>query len=262
MPIKDLKGKKFNRLTVLEMMPKTQRRTFWKCRCDCGNITVVRSDSLQSGRTKSCGCWKKEVDSKKAHLLHKHKMSDTRIYRTWQAMKARCYNPNDKRYKNYGGRGIVVCEQWRDDFRNFLEWALKNGYNNELTIDRINVNRNYEPSNCRWVNRKVQSNNRTSNITVKYNGNKLTLKQLSETIGLPYTTIYCRYRRGDRGKRLVRGYNTSDKRAKLTVEDVKNIKTMLKEGKLKQNEIASMYNITESNISCINTGKTWSDVKI
>lgn len=125
----------------------------------------------------------------------KHGLNETRIYKTWVRMKVRCYNQNHDRYKNYGGRGITVCDEWKNDFKKFYEWAMKNGYSDDLTIDRIDVNGNYEPSNCRWITNKEQCNNRRNNHFITYNGKTQTVSEWAEEIGLDYNTLLVRINR-------------------------------------------------------------------
>lgn len=121
-----------------------------------------------------------------------HGQRHTRIYSIYHDMKRRCYNPNRKNYKNYGAKGISVCNEWRDDFVSFYEWAIKNGYTDKLTIDRIDNNGNYCPENCRWVDRKIQNNNKSNNHLVTYNGKTQTLKKWSEELGLDYSALLAR----------------------------------------------------------------------
>ena len=122
-------------------------------------------------------------------------LSNTRLNRIWRSFRQRCYNPNQPDFKYYGGRGITVCPEWKDDFKAFYDWAMSNGYQDNLTLDRIDCNGNYEPSNCRWVTMKVQTNNKRCNIRVVVNGKEMSLKELSKVTGIKYTTLYMRYRK-------------------------------------------------------------------
>lgn len=193
--VKDLTGKRFGRLTVIGIDDRNTKRTYWNCMCDCGNVKSVRSDILQRGTTMSCGCYKKEVDRINLTANHKHKMSGTRIYGIWTGMKQRCYNEHDARYCRYGGRGIKVCEEWKADFSAFYEWALANGYGENLTIDRIDNDGDYCPENCRWSTNVEQCNNRSTNITIKIGNATKTLTQWCEIFELDFKTIDARYRR-------------------------------------------------------------------
>lgn len=188
----DLTGQKFSRLTVLENIGKAKNgQSMWLCKCDCGNITKVMYCNLTRESVKSCGCLRKENYSK--HFIKHHK-SQTRLYTTFCKMKSRCYNKNDPAYKNYGGREIKICEEWLNDFMNFYNWAIDNGYDNnkakkEQSLDRIDVNGNYEPSNCRWATAKQQANNMRKNHIINYYGKQYTLKQLSEFLNIKVTTL-------------------------------------------------------------------------
>lgn len=184
-----LKGRKYGRLAVVERVANKGDKVAWKCKCDCGNETIVTTTALQSGNTKSCGC-----------LLHeritKHGMYKTKLYKTWNNMISRCYCNSFRNFKNYGGRGITVCKEWKEDFQTFADWALSHGYSDELTLDRIDVNGNYEPSNCRWITNKEQQHNKRSNRYITFNGKTHTLKQWSEITGIHPKTISTRIDRG------------------------------------------------------------------
>lgn len=204
----NLIGQKFGRLIVLGLSSKKSgRKSYWVCQCSCGNKAIVRSDSLKNSNVMSCGCLKKEQDEK--NLYHTRKYGDeiahqSRLYNIWQGMRYRCENPNHRSYPNWGGRGIKVCREWSTDYAVFKAWALSHGYNSGLSIDRIDVNGNYEPYNCRWTTAKAQANNRRSNINVEYNGEIHNLSQWGIFLGIKSKTLYERYRKGDRGNNLFR----------------------------------------------------------
>lgn len=185
---KDLTGRKFHRLTAISRAHNSRsNQTQWLCRCDCGNEIVVRSASLLNGHTKSCGCYNDEIRKINTDQTT-HGMSHTRIYHIWSKMKDRCLNPNARIYKYYGGKGVSMYEDWMD-FENFYRWAIEHGYNDSLSIDRIDVDGNYNPSNCRWADKITQMNNTSRNVRVMYNGETFTVTQLERKLGFKRGTL-------------------------------------------------------------------------
>lgn len=181
----DLTNKKYGRLTVLskakgEREPSGRIRTMWNCKCDCGNNVIVSSNHLRTGHTKSCGC-----------ITNKHGMFGTRIYKIWDSMKYRCFNKNHNQYHNYGGRGITVCDEWLE-FIPFYEWAMANGYSDNLTLDRKDVNGNYCPENCRWADDITQHNNTRKNRYIEFEGETHTLAEWARIKGMKYVTLNTR----------------------------------------------------------------------
>lgn len=226
--IKDLKGRIFGRLEVIEFdREKTKRKAYWKCKCICGNITSTRGDRLQSNRVKSCGCYKSEIDAIKVQKNHKHKMSGTPIYTRWVGIKERCYNKNSNCYYRYGGRGITICNEWKNDFMNFYNWCINNGYKKNLSIDRIDNSKGYSPENCRFATNKMQCNNRRTNIILEYNNKKFTIKELSELSGLSIKTLHNRHAIGNKLPEIIRPFNTK----RSNFKDYTEVNYLISKGK-------------------------------
>lgn len=185
--MKNLTGKKFGRLTAVKKIGIDKRgQAIWLCKCECGNTIETITNRLTMGKTKSCGCLALE---NKRNLHITHGKSHTRLNSIYRKMKQRCYNPHNPAFKYYGGKGILICEEWLKDFDNFYYWAIQNGYNDSLSIDRIDVNGNYEPQNCRWADDKTQARNTTHCRYVRYKGETKTLSEWCEVLCLNYATI-------------------------------------------------------------------------
>ena len=181
--MKDLTGERFGKLTVVSFDNRRNNRTYWKCICDCGGNRIVSNDHLKNGDITDCGCYKK-------HIAHwkKHGMYNSRIYRIWSLMKERCYNEKRKDYNNYGGRGIKVCNEWLDS-STFIDWSLNNGYEDDLTLDRIDNNGDYCPQNCRWITAKEQGANKRNNRFITHNDITKTITQWANDNGLSYYVL-------------------------------------------------------------------------
>ena len=189
----DLTGERFGRLTVIELIGRDEfSHKLWRCKCDCGNEKVVTTSSLTQKHTTSCGCYYHEYMSATKST---HRMSETKLFKVYTQMKKRCFNEKDKSYPYYGARGIGVCSEWVDNPQSFFTWALSNGYEEGLTLDRINTNGDYEPDNCRWVTRTEQMRNIRNNIRCDYKGENLTLAEIAERTNIKYMTLYHRYRK-------------------------------------------------------------------
>ena len=206
----DLIGQKFGKLTVKEIRRKEQKYNtrgikdgftyYYLCECECGNIIEVDRNSLRFKRTQSCGCLRNELSAERKYT---HKLSGTKLYQTYNRMKTRCYNKNVKCYKNYGLRGIKICNEWLNDFASFYNWSLNNGYKEGLSIDRIDVNGDYEPSNCRWITMAQQASNKRNNHYLTHNGETKTIAEWSRVTGISYHTL----------KRRINNYNWTVERA-------------------------------------------------
>jgi hypothetical protein len=195
----NLIGKKFNNWVVIGEAEKNNGMIKWKCRCICGKEKIVYQRHLKSGASKSCGCYRDKITSTRMKMnnpaIIKHNMHKSRLYSIWSNMKHRCYNKNNNHYKTYGGIGVKVCSEWQE-FNSFKEWALNNGYNDKLTLDRIDVNGIYEPSNCRWITIQEQQYNKRTNHYITYNGKTQTLTEWADELGINRNTLDARINRG------------------------------------------------------------------
>ena len=185
---KDLTGQKFGRLTVIKYAYTKKKAAYWLCKCDCGKEIIIMANSLLSNKTKSCGCLRKD-------LLKTHSLTKDRLYTTWNNIKQRCYNNKCFNYKYYGLLNITMCDEWKNDFMSFYNWAMNNGYKEDLSIDRINVNGNYEPINCRWATPKEQARNTRYNKIITYNNETHNLSEWAEIVGINPITLGTRLRR-------------------------------------------------------------------
>jgi hypothetical protein len=180
----NITGNKYGRLTVIEYIPKSAK---WKCLCSCGNYKISTYSDLFTGKVKSCGCLQHETTNNLTHGL-----SDTRLYTIFRGMKQRCYYKKNNYYDIYGGKGVKICDEWLDKesgFLNFYNWAMNNGYEDGLTIDRIDSNGNYEPINCRWATYEEQGNNTSKNVYITYKNETKTMSQWSKELNINYSSL-------------------------------------------------------------------------
>lgn len=195
-------GRTSHRLTVIDVyMRATEgkfRTKYCLCKCSCGKLTMVNTRGIRSQRIKSCGCWKSEIDSEKAHIMgkanYRHGESRSRIYKIWDKMRDRCDNPNAKSYQHYGGRGITYNPRW-NDFEAFYE-DMKDGYADNLTLERLSVHGDYTKENCTWVPNEDQAWNRTTTVYITFKGKDYNFKELSAMTGIPRRALYQRYKHG------------------------------------------------------------------
>lgn len=194
---KDKTGMRFGRLTVLSRAENVKPgRVRWICKCDCGNQTIVYSNNLKENGTLSCGCYRREVRCAVNKRRSKHGLAKSRLYRIWFGIKRRCYSESGENYERYCARGIKVCDEWINSFESFRDWAMSHGYSDDLSIDRIDNDGDYTPDNCRWVNAKIQGNNRSTNRVLEYGGRKLNVTQWANEVGLNKKTLEGRLLRG------------------------------------------------------------------
>lgn len=259
-----MEGKKYGKLTVIKDTGKRNKHKgiIYLCKCDCGKETEAVGSYMRRGDKKSCGCLK--AGAKKVHGASK-----TKLYRIWADMLQRCKNKNCNNYKYYGARGVSVTKDW-ENFVNFRDWALSNGYKKGLSIDRVNTRGNYEPSNCRWATREMQDNNRTDNTIIEVRGERLTLSQVSKKYELHPGTLSERHKAGDKGEDLIRkprrgvkvtGKKKQRKFVSLDSLKVGEAKWLLSNTEMYQREIAKKCGMSQVYVSRIKLGKAHADVK-
>jgi len=191
----NLIGKKFCRLSVISKYGSNKhKKIVYECLCECGNKTKIIGSRLKNGHTKSCGCL--HLENIKNGTNTRHGLSNHKLNNVWNSIKDRCFNKNNKDYKHYGGRGIIMCDEWKNDFKKFYDWAILNGYKKGLSIDRIDNNGNYTPENCRLVTQKEQVRNTRINRKIEYNGDKKLIIEWCEELNLKLSVITNRIYRG------------------------------------------------------------------
>ncbi|NJJ38579.1 hypothetical protein [Paenibacillus apii] len=196
----DITGFKYGKLTVICQAERTdsdQGKTKWWCRCECGKEKSIESYGLRRGLVVSCGCSRGSFEKS-------HGMARTIMYRKWSDIKRRCTNKNSRKYRDYGGRGITMCSDWIESFESFRDWSMKNGYSDDLEIDRIDNNKGYSPENCRYITHQKNVNNKRNNVNIEIDGVIKTASEWAVDIGATPAVIYNRLKRGDTGTDLIR----------------------------------------------------------
>lgn len=259
-------GKKYGRLTFIKEVSPIGKRRMILCKCDCGNESILPLARLTNGITVSCGCLQSEsvkTLSKRYEertgikLPSDFAFTSTRIYKIWVNMCGRCRNPKEK---NYYGKGITVCDEWKNDFINFYIWSMEHGYTDELTIDRIDSSGNYEPSNCRWATYKQQNNNNCMNRSITYNGETHTIGEWGDITGIGRNLLYQRII--TRKVPIDKAMNNSVElhRDNLSDDEVREIRAKYSNGTTSE-ELSTQYNIDVSSIRRVVTYKTYKNVK-
>lgn len=259
----DLTGQRFGRWTVLECCGRSNDgQKVYLCRCDCGTEKKIRSGNLRNGDTQSCGCLAAEKNAERSRKrLLVHGGCGTRLYRIWFDMRRRCGYEKSINWHLYGGRGIKVCEEWENNFVAFRDWALENGYSDELQLDRIDNDRNYEPGNCKWSSRVEQGNNRRTCVYVTIDGEKKTVVEWCRINGIVPGTAFARIKMGWKPEEAVT--KKPQKQRLLTEEDVAYIKTHYIPGSAEygQKSLAKMFGVSVSTIQSILHNRNWRWVK-
>ncbi len=199
--VKDISGQRFGRLTAIKYAGKSKgKQTLWECKCDCGKTVIVHQQNLNNGHTTSCGCYNIDCIIEREQT---HGETKTRLYNIWHDMIYRCYGQKHDSYKDYGAKGVTVCDEWKNSFETFRDWAYQNGYSENLTIDRIDNTGNYCPENCRWATDIQQANNTSRNLVFTVDGYTDTLANLCRKYDIPYSLAHSRvYRKWDIKKAL------------------------------------------------------------
>lgn len=196
----DLTNKKYGMLTVLKRADNHGSQTYWECKCDCGNVVIVKACRLKNGSKTNCGCIARKAGYHKSGIPKNktHGMTNTRLYRIYRKMKLRCYSKVNPAYPNYGERGIKICDDWlgKHGFENFVKWSMENGYSENLSIDRMDNDKGYSPENCRWATAKEQANNTRSTVFLTYKGETKPASEWSEITGIRQDTLTMRKRNG------------------------------------------------------------------
>lgn len=206
----DHSGQRFGRWLVLKYARTVKKTAFFLCRCDCGKEVEVRGDNLRRGRSISCGCYRRDITPTTAP--YKHGLSNTPEHSAWHGMIRRCYNPSFKHYKNYGGRGITVCDRWKNSYEAF--WAdMGPRPSPKHSLDRIDNNGNYEPQNCRWVTHEVQCRNTRRNRWLEYNGERRTLADWADHLKIKPQTLHNRLANNWTLDRLIKHLEATPKTA-------------------------------------------------
>lgn len=244
----DFTGRRFGRLVVLQELESVNYRRRMLVKCDCGNEKDVRLSHLTGGLIVSCRCVQKEriIQLSVTHNLHNHP-----LYSLWNGIKMRCYNPNRKSFKNYGGRGIKMYDLWKRDFQSFYDWSIKNGWKKGLQIDRIDNNGWYSPDNCRFVTAKINSRNRRNNVILEMNGHKKTMAEWSEQYGVDLKILW---------QRINSGMPLSEalvyKKSVISDQDVVDIFKSTEPA----HKLSAKYGISLSSISAIKTKRNYSRI--
>ena len=246
-------GTRFGRLVVVKRVENDGEMARVECLCDCGNTTVVRTTSLRAGKTLSCGCYGKE---RRGELSKTHGMHNTPTYRSYHGMIQRCYNENNSRYPQYGGRGIIVCDRWKESFENFLEDMGERPEG--LTIDRKDVDGNYEKDNCRWATDAEQAANKQNTRYTRVGGKRWALAELMAIHDVPVSTIAYRLKAGYTPEQAIsKGKLPNPK--DLGVDKIKEIKEDLKT--MRQVDVAKKHNVSYGYVNKIARGVLYKDLE-